>query len=147
MLEKFRQIRGLRLAALISLLLTAVMVFTPCFQRGSLSAGGSLPLKGNEPFGAPVFLAVLFLIQAVLLLLNRKGTDRGAAIAGTTTLLMMLLTWLACSLMDDLTGSIVYIQPGPAGFRVDISVLGLLALALCLTSAVLEWCIAAKKRS
>lgn len=147
MLEKFRKIHGTRLAAMIFLLLTAVMVFMPCFQRGSLSAGGSLPLKGNEPFGAPVFLAVLFLVQMVLLFLNRKGTDRGAAIAGTVTFLMMLLTWLACSLMDDLTGSIVYIQPGPTGFRVDISVLGLLALALCLTSVVLEWCIAANKRS
>lgn len=147
MLEKFRHIRGIRLAVLISLLLTAVVVFTPCFQRSSLSAEGSLPLTGNEPFGSPVFLAVLFLVQMVLLFRDRKGAGYGAAAAGTATLLVMLLTWLAFSLMDELTGSVVYIMPGPAGFRVDISVLGLLALALCMTSVVLEWRLAVKRRS
>ena len=147
MLGKIREIRGLRLAAMICLMVTTITVFTPCFQISSLYAEVGLPLVGNSVFTGAGLLAVLFLAQIVLLFLNRKDTDRGAAAVGTVTFLLMLLVWYGNSLADELTGSIVYIQPGPAGFRVDISVLGLLALALCLTCVVLEWRFAVKRRS
>lgn len=147
MKEKLCNIRGLRLAAMICLLLTAILVFMPCFQTGSLHAEVGLPLIGNKPFSPALLLAGLSLVQLVLLFRNRKGSDIGAAAAGTATLALMLLVWFVSSLMDDITGSIVYIMPGPAGFRVDISVLGLLALAASLSSAVMEWCLVVKRRS
>lgn len=147
MLDKFREIRGVRLAAVICLVLTLITVFTPCFQTASLSAEPSLPLVGNNVFTGAFLLALLFLAQIVLLFLNRKGTDLAAAAVGTAAFLLMLLVWFGSSLMDEVTGSIVYIQPGPAGFRVDISILGLLALTLCLICVVLEWHLAVKRRS
>ena len=147
MKEKLCNIRGLRLAAMICLLLAAIMVFLPCFQVSSLSANVGLPLVGNKPFSPALLLAGLSLVQLVLLFRNRKGSDIGAAAAGTATLALMLLVWFVSSLMDDITGSIVYIMPGPTGFRMDISVLGLLAVAVSLSSAVMEWCLVFKRRS
>ena len=147
MKEKLCNIRGLRLAAMICLLLSAILVFLPCFQSSALGADVGLPLIGDEPFAPSLVLAALCLVQMVLLLQNRKGTDFGAAAAGTATLVLMLLSWLISSLMEDITGAIVYIVAGPSGYRVDICVLGLLALALCLASAVMEWCLAIKRRS
>ena len=147
MKEKLCNIRGLRLAAMLCLLLAAILVFLPCFKSSALDADVGLPLIGDEPFAPALVLAALFLVQTVLLLQNQKGTDFGAAAAGTATLALMLLVWLVSSLMDEITGPIVYVVAGPAGYRVDICVLGLLALALCLASAVMEWCLAIKRRS
>jgi hypothetical protein len=143
MKEKLCNIRGLRLAAMICLMVTTVAVFTPCFQTRSLYAEVELLPVGNQMFVAAPFLAALLLGQISLLVWCRQGTDLAAAVTGVCTFLLMLFFWYGTHLIAEAMGSIQYmidIQEGASVVtnREDITYLGLLALALALCSVVCE---------